>query len=109
LPAEFVSGRQATAEDVKAGRAVFANPADGTVDAEALPLEVPQYAYCAPDGELTPGVIVQAERARGMEVVGFRPLSGEKPTATLLSSCQLLGQSTPPGALTLDTRKTTAR
>jgi len=99
LPAAFVSGRPATPEDVLAGRAVFATQAGGTVEASALPLDIPQYAYCAPDGALTPGIIVQAERARGMEVVGFRPLSGAPPAVTLLTSCQLLGQATPPGSL----------
>jgi hypothetical protein len=39
------------------------------------------------------GVIVQAETAQGMEVVGFRPLAGTKAYVTLLSSCELLGQS----------------
>jgi hypothetical protein len=93
LPSQFVSGRPATPADVGEGRAVFAAQPDAQVSVQPLHIQVPQYAYCAPDGIRMAGVIVQAETAQRMEVVGFRPLAGTKAYVTLLSSCELLGQS----------------
>ena len=89
LPSAYLSGRTATPEDVQAGRAVFAAQAEGLEAARALQIVVPQYAFCSP------GIVVQAEHAQGTDVVGFRPLSGPKAYVTLLSGCNLLGQTPP--------------
>lgn len=99
LPTEYVIGRAATPEDVKAGRAVFAAEGEGMPPPVALQIGVPQYAYCSPEGAPVPGMIVQAERAGGNDVVGFRPLSGTKAFVTMLAECRLLGRS-PPAAPT---------
>jgi hypothetical protein len=91
----FVSGHPATPEDVQAGRAVFAAQTGSSGDVHALPIVIPQYAFCAPDGAPIPGIVVQAEHTQGTDVVGFRPLAGAKPYVTLLSGCNLLGQVPP--------------
>jgi hypothetical protein len=80
---------------VQAGRAVFAAEASGLEAARALQIVVPQYAFCSPEGAPIPGIVVQAEHAQGTDVVGFRPLSGPKAYVTLLSGCNLLGQTPP--------------
>ena len=94
LPTDFVSGRPARPEDVAAGRAVFAGQTQPSGGIRALQMEVPQYAYCEFNGTTFAGVIVQAENAQGMDIVGFRPYSRE-PFITLLRDCRLLGQTPP--------------
>jgi hypothetical protein len=60
-----------------------------------LPVIVPQYAYCVCQGTQQPGIIVQAEEAFGMPVVGFRPLASGKSVVAELRGCRLLGQTPP--------------
>lgn len=93
LPANCVSGRPATPADLMGGCALFSAQTMGTGEVRALSITVPQYAYCDVDSGKVAGIVVQAEEAQGMEVVGFRPLGGGKPSITLLRGCRLLGQA----------------
>jgi hypothetical protein len=54
------------------------------------------HATCVAEGRTQPGVVVQAENAYGMDVVGFRPLSGGKGLVAQLQTRKLLGQIPPP-------------
>jgi hypothetical protein len=96
LPSDYVSGRAATPEDVAAGRAVFSGGVGSTPPSQPLPVVIPQYATCVAGGRSQPGVIIQAENAYGMDVVGFRPVSDGRGVVAELRTCKLLGQ-TPPG------------
>jgi hypothetical protein len=98
LPTKYVIGRAATVQDVRTGHAVFAAQTTDMPPPVALQIGVPQYAYCRVDGKEAPGILVQAERAGGMDVVGFRPLAGTKAYVAPLGDCRLLGPrpSAPP-------------
>ena len=91
----FISGRAATATDVAAGNAVFVAKVDGTVIGKPLEIVVPQYALLSVDGEETPipVVIVQAEHAVGMDLIGYRRVDGSEGVATL-PEFVLLGRTT---------------
>ena len=49
---------------------------------------------CSPKGSPIAGMVVQAERAQGMEMAGFKSLAGED-YVTLLKECRLLGSNPP--------------
>jgi len=72
----FVAGRSATAADVAAGNAAFVAQADGAVVGEPLDIAVPQHAvHVDPeDGRRTPVFIIQAERYRGQDTLGYREI-----------------------------------
>jgi len=95
LPTDFVSGRVATPADVGAGRALFAAQLENAPPAQPSKLLVPQYAYCHDAGRRIRAVVIQAEIAAGMELLGVRIVDTGKGLVTLASSCQLLGQSPP--------------
>ncbi len=51
---------------------------DGQVAGTPIPNAVPQYAFHVDEaGRRTPGIVIQAEQAGEMRIIGFRPLSGE--------------------------------
>jgi hypothetical protein len=91
--AGFIAGRAASKQDVNDGNAVFAAEHQGRVVGQPLALEIPQFALHV-DGESgvqTRVIIVQAERAGGKDMVGYRTLSGEEGVATL-PEFKLLGR-----------------
>lgn len=95
LPSEFVAGRTATEADVKAGRAFFVAGVRNGPPSEPLAIEVPQYARCEVEGRTFRAIVIQAERAAEIEMLGLRDIDAGKNTISVRSSCQLLGQSPP--------------
>jgi hypothetical protein len=94
LPKKFVNGRAATAQDVKAGRAIFMlMPEDQS--GQAASVKVPQYAlWRDPRGRQRRGVVVQAEKNKdGSEVVALR-VGGEVDIIPL-EEVKLLGLKKP--------------
>jgi hypothetical protein len=94
LPADgFVSGRPATKEDVAAGRAaVAAYYSEGEVAATPISNAVPQYAFHVDEaGKRTPGIIIQAEQAGSLRMIGFKPLSGNELLVATEKEFEFLG------------------
>ena|ERR1700761_9071506 len=78
----FVSGRQATDEDVAAGNAVFVLKAFGSYFGKPMDVTIPQYAYLSKAGEKrVPVIVIQAEIGKGIKLFGVRSLDGDKSTA----------------------------
>ncbi len=78
----FVSGRQATDEDVTADNAVFVLKAYGTYFGKPMDITIPQYAYLTKAGQKpVPVIVVQAEIGKGIKLFGVRGLDGDKSTA----------------------------
>jgi hypothetical protein len=87
-----LSGRLATDEDRRDGKAVFCQQVTGAVVSEPYPLSLPHAAILIDDeGSIgdAPVIVVQAERAAEQVLVGFRFLRGGKGVA-LLSDVELL-------------------
>ncbi len=97
LPTDgFVSGRAATNEDVKAGRAAFSLQSAGRVIGQPLPITVPQYAFhVSQSGVRTPGIIIQAEVGLGIPMLGIRTLADGTVLGALQWEFVLLGTSVP--------------
>jgi hypothetical protein len=91
----FIAGRTATRADVAAGRAVFSAESSGVAAGKPLKIAIPQYAYYKEGDKRTPVIVVQAEEAQGLMLVGVRLANG-KSLILPLKSIQLLGK-TPPG------------
>lgn len=87
------TGRAATSDDVKAGRAVFVLQADGKPIGQALGIKVPQYAYHIDEQtkERNPCIIIQAEEARGERLIGCRTLADGQILAALFHEFEFLG------------------
>jgi hypothetical protein len=86
------SGRPADKDDVAAGRAVVSASAEGQMAAKPIPNAVPQYAFHVDEaGKRTPGIVIQAEQAGALRLIGFRPLSGEKLIVALEKEFEFLG------------------
>ncbi len=97
LPKEgFISSRPATRDDIATGNAVFVLEAAGKIIGEPIDITIPQYAYHVDKktGERTPGIIIQAEEARGNKIVGMRKFDGTE-IAGLLREYELLGTKRP--------------
>lgn len=92
-----VTGRPATEEDVKAGRAVFVVTSSGVPIGVPLGIVVPQYALHRDEetGEVTPCVVVQAEQAGPERLVGCLLLPGRDLFAGKLAEFTLLGINPP--------------
>ena len=100
LRVPHVRGRAATKEDVASGAAVFAaqDPATGAILGTPIAMQIPQYAMCAEDGVERLRIVIQAEEAQGMQVVGLlMPGGGGPALMAMLAECRLLGDTTPPG------------
>jgi len=84
LPSQgFISGRAATPQDVAAGNAVFVAQKDGRAIGNPIPITIPQYAYWTNEaGARVPVIVVQAEEADGMRVLGFREVGGKAHVGT---------------------------
>ena len=59
-----------------------------------LKIAIPQYAYYREGGKRTPAIVVQAEEAQGIKMVGARLADG-KGVVDLLENFQLLGKVPP--------------
>lgn len=92
----FVCGRAATGADIDAGNAVFAVEVGGQIVGVAIDIEIPQYAIHVDEAAQvrTRVIVIQAERAEGLEIVGYRTLAGEFGAATL-AEFELLGREKP--------------
>src|SRR5437867_11632450 len=93
----FIRGRAATKADVSAGNAVFVASQDAVGEAiisRPIAITIPQYAYFNDDGRKLPVVVVQAEEARGKQLVGARDLDG-KPIVGFITDFELLGNVSP--------------
>jgi hypothetical protein len=69
----FVTGRAATQQDMADGDAVFVAEVGGQIVGEPLDITVPQYAIHI-DHEAGVGkrvIVLQAERAGGIEMIGY--------------------------------------
>jgi hypothetical protein len=86
------TGRPATEADVHAGRAVFV-----VSGGRPVPIRLPQYAFHI-DQETrrrTPCIVIQAEEASGMKLVGCRELPAGPDAVGLLDEFELLGSHPP--------------
>jgi hypothetical protein len=92
----FVSGRWASETDVADRNAVFvAKSRGGVYIGRPLGIVIPQYAYLIEQsGRKRPVIVVQAERADSMSLVGLRDLGGKELIATL-GELELLGRKPP--------------
>ena len=90
----FLSGRPASKQDVSEGNAVFVAEREGAVIGVALTIDIPQYAVHVDQdsGVRTRVILIQAERAEGIEMIGYRTLAGEHGVATL-AEFELLGKT----------------
>jgi hypothetical protein len=91
---EFITGRAATRADVAAGKAVFVAEVEGVSVGKVIPIAIPQYAYYMEGGKKKPAIVIQAEEARGLRLVGVRLANG-KGLILPLHSVQLLGKTPP--------------
>jgi hypothetical protein len=91
----FVSGRSATESDVAYRDAVFVAKSGGAYIGRPLGIVIPQYAYLIErSGRKRPMIVVQAERANRMSLIGLRDLGGKEHVATL-GEVELLGRKSP--------------
>ena len=90
----FLSGRPATKADVRDGNAVFVAEREGVPVGEPLAIEIPQYAVHVDveSGVRTPVIVVQAERAGGIGMIGYRTLAKQDGVGTL-PEFELLGRT----------------
>jgi hypothetical protein len=99
----FVSGRAATDADVQAGNAAFVLKEGGVPAGIPLDLPVPQYAIHvdAETGWQTAGVVIQAEEAGSLSIVGMLVLRDGSHLVGRLGEFTLLGivkpETPPPG------------
>lgn len=93
----YVSGRAAKVADVKAGCAVFVASSNGKPIGKPLDIEIPQYAIHTDKktGKQTRVIVIQAEEAQGMKLVGFRIVGSKRKVVDVLGSLKLLGGETP--------------
>lgn len=93
----FVSGRPATVADVKAGCAVFVATSNGRPVGKPLDIEIPQYAIHTDrkTGNKTRVIVIQAEEAEGMKVVGYEIVGTRRKVVDVLASLVLLGSEKP--------------
>jgi len=93
----FVAGRAATKLDVQEGNAMFVAEHENKVVGVPLAIEIPQYALHvdAESGVRTRVVLIQAERAGGVDMVGYRNLATGGDGVGTLPEFQLLGRTAP--------------
>lgn len=93
----YVKGRAGDASDVREHCAAFvATSKDGKAIGKPLKIVVPQYAYHIDPKtkKKTPVIVLQAENAMGIPIVGFEIVGGGMMVDTL-NSLQLLGTKKP--------------
>jgi hypothetical protein len=83
----------ATQDEVNAGRAVFILQGRNGPIGKPIDMELPQYAYHIDKakGTKTPGIIIQAEEAKGQKLIGFVALPDETHMVAMLEEFELLG------------------
>lgn len=93
----YVSGRAATVADVKAGCAVFVASSNGKLIGKPLDIEIPQYAIHTDrkTGKKTRVIVIQAETAQGMKLVGYKIVGSKRKVVDSLGSLRLLGGDKP--------------
>lgn len=93
----YVSGRAATVADVKAGCAVFVASSNGKLIGKPLNIEIPQYAIHVDKktGKKTRVIVIQAETAQGLKLVGYKDVGSRKRVVDSLGSLRLLGSKRP--------------
>jgi hypothetical protein len=92
-----ISGRAATTNDVAANRAVFVLESNGQVIGHPLDIKIPQYAFHIDEQtqKRTPCIIIQAEEARGQQIIGGRMLPDGSAMAALYREFEFLGDTPP--------------
>jgi hypothetical protein len=92
-----ISGRAATTNDVAANRAVFVLESGGRVIGHPLDIKIPQYAFHIDEQthKRTPCVIIQAEEAKGQQIIGARTLPDGSAMAALYREFEFLGDTPP--------------
>ena len=89
----FISGRYATPEDVENGDAAFSAVSDGVPKGTPIAIEIPQFAYHIDEtGAKTPVIVIQAESAGGLDIVGARYFDESELVGTL-PEFELLGKN----------------
>jgi hypothetical protein len=77
---------------VSAGRAAFSADSNGLAPATPIPIAVPQYAFHIDEaGKRTPGIIIQAEQAGSLRIIGFKPLSSNQLVAATEQEFEFIG------------------
>jgi hypothetical protein len=77
---------------VAAGRAAVSAYSGGEIAATPIPNAVPQYAFHVDEaGKRTPGIIIQAEQAGSLRIIGFKPLSGNGLIAATEKEFEFIG------------------
>ena len=94
----FLAGRAATKQDVREGNAVFVAEVEGKVVGVPLTIQLPQYALHidADSGTETRVILIQAEHAGGIDMIGYRNLATGGDGVGTLPEFKLLGRT--PGA-----------
>lgn len=80
---KHIKDRPATQKDVDAGNAVFAAVVKGQSVGKPIKMTIPQYAFHIDGKTKKPVIIIQAEDAQGIKMVGAIDLAGESLAATL--------------------------
>jgi hypothetical protein len=88
----FIAGRAAEQRDVANGDAIFVAAAGGVVIGKPIPIRIPQYARMHNTHEIV--IVVQAEEANGMKIVGTRSADGTT-ALSLDADLDLLGTQIP--------------
>jgi hypothetical protein len=94
----FIRGRAASEKDVNDGNAVFvAAESNGTIIGKPLQIEIPQYAYWDDEesGDRLRVIVIQAELAKGYEMIGFKNIETGELGAGLRQEFELLGTKIP--------------
>jgi len=93
----FLRGRAATQADVDSGNAVFVVQDRGQVIGQPLSLLIPQYALWKDhkSGQVRRVIVIQAESARGHDMIGFREIATGSEGVGLLTEFTLLGEHPP--------------
>jgi hypothetical protein len=76
----FVTGRAANQSDIVNGDAIFVAAVKDVVIGKPLPIQIPQYALLRDTRERV--IVVQAEEANGLRLVGIRHLDGKEAVVT---------------------------
>ena len=92
---KHVSGRAATIQDVTDGAAAVVLQADGKAIGEPIDIPVPQYAlyHDANSGTVIRVVVIQAERAMGIDVYGAIDIETRRMYVSIPADFELLGQT----------------
>jgi hypothetical protein len=91
-------GRTATDADQQAGNAVFVAQVGAAVVGQPIDIVIPQYAFHVDvtTGARTPVIVLQAERAQGLDIVGYRIIATGEQVIGTLQELELLGPKAPP-------------